>query len=326
MTPMSRHERLTVPPESEGQRLDRFVTERVPLTRSQVQRLVRSGLVTVDGRRTKTGHPVEAGQRVEVEIPPPEPTDIVAQSIALRIVHEDDDIIVVDKPPGLVVHPGAGNPDGTLVNALVHHCPEIEGVGGVRRPGLVHRLDKDTSGLMVAAKRHEAFLALVDSMGRGRLGRTYLALVWGDPGVEGEIDAPIGRDPRNRKRMAVRPGGRAARTTFRSLGRFDFASFVELTLVTGRTHQIRVHMAHVGCPVLGDPLYRGRTHALSRVAPEKRRRARAALGRIERQALHAWRLVIEHPTSRAVLEFEAAPPGDFTDVLEYVKTMSTGSG
>lgn len=323
---MPSHEQLIVLPEHAGERLDRFVTDRVSLTRSQVQRLVRDGRVTVDGRRVKTGHALEAGQVVDVEIPPPAPSHVTAQPISLDVLFEDEDIIVVNKPPGLVVHPGAGNPDGTLVNALVHHCPGVEGVGGVRRPGLVHRLDKDTSGVMVAAKRHDAYLALVAALAAGRLTRSYRSIVFGDPGLEGEIDAPIGRDPRNRKRMAVRRDGRAAQTRFRSLGRFDFASIVELTLVTGRTHQIRVHMSHIGCPVLGDPLYGGRTRALGRVPPERRRRAKAALGRIERQALHAWRLEIEHPSTRAQLSFEATPPDDFADVERYVRGSGSGAG
>jgi len=208
---------LIVPPEAAGRRLDVFVTEHVSLTRSRVQRLARDGKVTVDGRCVKTGHALESGARVEIEIPEPEPSHIVPEPIPLAILHEDDDIIVVAKPPGLVVHPGAGHATGTLVNALVHHCPDVEGIGGVRRPGLVHRLDKDTSGVLVAAKRHAAYLSLVDALARREVRRTYLAIVWGDPGLEGRVEAPIGRHPRHRTEMAVRADGREAETRFRSL-------------------------------------------------------------------------------------------------------------
>ena len=293
-----------------GARLDRFVVAaaggEAAVSRAQVQRWIDEGRVLVNGERPgKAGVRLRAGDRVRVEPPPVVEAEALPEPIPLDIVYEDDAIIVVNKPKGLVVHPAPGHPHGTLVNALLHHCPGLTGIGGVRRPGIVHRLDKETSGLLVAAKTEAAHRALVQALKNRRVRRTYLAIVHGSPPTEtGTIDAPIGRDPANRQRMAVvERGGREAVTHFRVLERFDGFSFVELALETGRTHQIRVHLAYIGHPVAGDTRY----------GP---RRARLF---DDGQALHAARLALRHPTTGEELEFTAPLPPRFQEVLEALR-------
>ena len=286
-----------------GERLDLFVPRRVPaLTRSRVQRLIDEGLVTIDGRRTpKAGARLETGQRVQVSVPPPESTPLQPEPIPLRIVHEDQDLLVVDKPAGLAVHPSPGHSSHTLVHAVLAHCPDdLSGIGGEKRPGIVHRLDKDTSGLIIVAKNDAAHLALARQLKERKVAKTYLALVEGriDP-PEGIIDAPIGRHPRHRKRMAAIAGGRHARTRYRVLREVDGRSLVEVRPETGRTHQIRVHFASLGHPIVGDSLY-------------GRRDAPAAL---TRQFLHAQRLAFTHPRTGDRLQLEAPLPEDLERVL-----------
>jgi len=311
---------LTAGATAEGRRLDHVLTEISGLTRTQVQRLIRSGHVRVDGNVPKAGLALRAGNRVVMIVPTPAPTDIEPEPIPLDIVFEDEWMLVVNKPPGLVVHPGAGVSRGTLVHGLVHHCPEIEGVGGVRRPGIVHRLDKDTSGLLLVAKTHSVYLALAEALRERRIRRRYIAIVWGHLGGAGFIDAPIGRDPHARKRMAIREtGGKAARTEFREKERFDFVSSVELTLQTGRTHQIRVHLAFKGHPVFGDPVYGGRVRPLARLALGSRRRAHRLLTIMRRQALHAERLEFDHPITGRSMRLECAPPDDFSRLVEALR-------
>ncbi|MDQ7843236.1 MAG: RluA family pseudouridine synthase [Armatimonadota bacterium] len=279
-----------------GLRLDTFLAGRVPLSRSQIQALIASGHVTLDGRVVKPATKVRAGQQVEMVVPAREPAAVIPQALPLEIVYEDEDLLVVNKPAGLTVHPGAGRPSGTLVNALAARVPGLLALGGGLRPGVVHRLDKDTSGLLVVAKTERAFRALQQQVASRAMRRTYLALVHGVvPSEEGTIEAPIGRHPRLRTRMAVVPGGRPAITRYRIVERFPAHTLIEAELVTGRTHQIRVHFAHVGHPVVGDPVYGGR---------------RPSLG-IGRQALHAWRLEVSHPVFGQLLRFEAPPPADF---------------
>ncbi len=316
-----RRKRLIVPPEGEGERLDRFLSSTCSLSRSRLQRLIREGHVWVDGRGRKSSFSLSGGATVEIELPPPSPSHIRPQAIPLEILHEDDALIVVNKPAGLVVHPGAGNPDHTLVNALVHHCPDIEGVGGVRRPGLVQRLDKNTSGVLVVAKTEAAFRSLVEAMRRREIVRRYRGLVWGEVPDSGVIELPIGRDPKRRQRMAVRAeGGRPALTAYRTLSRFDFLSYLELTLLTGRTHQIRVHLSHQDHPVFGDPTYGGRSRPLRSLPVAARRVARELLGQIRRQALHAWRLEFKHPVGGEALSLEAPLPRDFARVLAVLES------
>lgn len=286
----------------DGERLDVFVARLLPqLTRSRVRRLIDDGLVAVDGKQPgKAGLALDAGQRVGVTLPPPEPSSLQPEAIPLRIVYEDDDLLVVDKPPGLTVHPAPGHASHTLVNALLAHCPDLSGVGGEGRPGIVHRLDKDTSGLIIVAKNDASHAALARQLKDRRVEKTYLALVRGrvDP-AEGVIDAPLGRHPVQRKKQAVIEGGRPARTRYRVLRAFDGFSLLEVQPESGRTHQIRVHLASIGHPVAGDALY-GRG---------------AALPSLRRQFLHAQRLAFRHPRTGDRLELEAPLAEDLQAVL-----------
>ena len=306
--------RFTVARAEARARLDRILADHVPaLSRSRLKNLIETGRVSIAGETiTEPGYRVKPGQAVTLVIPPPVDETPRAQSIPLQLAYEDDDLIVVDKPAGLVVHPAPGNPDRTLVNALLAHCgASLSGIGGVRRPGIVHRLDKDTSGLMVAAKHDAAHRGLSAQFATRRLSRTYNAVVWGVPRPQGRIEGAIGRDPRNRKRMAVRTsGGKPALTRYRVLkSPSPRWSLVECRLETGRTHQIRVHMAHIGHPLLCDALYGG---ARRRGQGEH---LRAALALCPRQALHAARLAFVHPVSGAELAFESPLPADMQALI-----------
>jgi 23S rRNA pseudouridine1911/1915/1917 synthase len=312
---------------SAGERLDRVLAATIAdLSRSRLKVLILAGEVTVGGRTVRDpGHRVNAGDAIAVNLPPPEPAAPQPENIPLNVVFEDDVIVVIDKPRGLVVHPAAGKPTGTLVNALIAHCGDsLSGIGGVRRPGIVHRLDKDTTGLMVVAKTdraHQSLAAQFADHGRtGPLQRGYLAFVWGAPDrPKGTIDKPIGRHPHARDKMAVRADGREAITHWEVLERYagadgkPVASLVACRLETGRTHQIRVHLAHIGHPLIGDAVYgpgfRTKTARLSPAGAE----AVHALGR---QALHAYLLVIEHPVARRSLEFRSELPGDLLRLRE----------
>jgi 23S rRNA pseudouridine1911/1915/1917 synthase len=318
-----RSETVEVADAEAGERLDRVLANRVAgLSRSRLKTLVLEGRVALAGRTIRDpGHRVNAGDTIVVAVPPPEPAQPRAEAIALTVVYEDEDLIVIDKPAGLVVHPAAGNWTGTLVNALIAHCGEsLSGIGGVRRPGIVHRLDKDTTGLMVVAKTDRAHQALAEQFadhGRtGSLTRGYLAFAWGRPDrPKGTIEAALGRHARARERMAVRPDGRAAVThwsveeSYAGRDGTPAASLIACRLETGRTHQIRVHLAHIGHPVLGDKTYgRGFATKAALLAPA----GRAALGRLERQALHAHLLGFDHPANRRFLEFRSELPGDLS--------------
>jgi 23S rRNA pseudouridine1911/1915/1917 synthase len=306
-----------------GERLDRLLAARIAgLSRSRLKTLVLEGRVALAGRTIRDpGHRVNAGDAIVVEVPPAEPAKPRPEAIPLTVVYEDEDLIVIDKPAGLVVHPAAGNWTGTLVNALIAHCGEsLSGIGGVRRPGIVHRLDKDTTGLMAVAKTDRAHQGLAEQFadhGRsGPLARGYLAFAWGVPDrPKGTIEAPVGRHPRARERMGVHPDGRTAVThwtlseTFAGRDGSPAASLIACRLETGRTHQIRVHLAHIGHPVLGDKVYgRGFATKAALLAPA----GRAALGRLERQALHAHLLGFDHPVTRRFLEFHSELPDDLS--------------
>jgi len=286
-----------------GERLDRYLARALPeLTRSQVQRLIRQGRVTLNGALSRPSTPVRPGMRVTVRIPPPPSEQVSPQPIPLEVVYEDDDLLVVNKPAGMVVHPAQGHRAGTLVNALLARYPGLT-VGDEGRPGIVHRLDKDTSGLVVVAKT-EAALTHLRAQFKGRqVRKTYLALVHGQPPApEGIIEAPVGRDPRHRQRMAVVAGGREARTRYRLLKDLGDYSLLTIFPETGRTHQIRVHLAWLKVPVVGDPVYgRGRR-------PARR------LG-LTRQFLHAWRLAFEGLNGET-LELEAPLPDDLRAALQ----------
>lgn len=287
-------------------RLDRLVMERNPeLTRSRIEGLVKAGFVKVNGApATKAGMKVSEADEVEVSIPPPVPAIPEPEDIPLDVVFEDEDIVVVNKPPDMVVHPAPGHFGGTLVNALLHHCPGLSGIGGVARPGIVHRLDQDTSGLIVVAKTEPAMLALAKAFASHKnVGKTYLAACHGRPRLEsGRIENLIGRHPVDRKRMAiVERNGKTAVTNWRVVGSVDLGSpvsTIECRIETGRTHQIRVHMASLGCPVIGDATY-GKSALDRRLSPPP-----------ARQMLHAWRLELWHPTKGVKMSFVAPVPED----------------
>jgi 23S rRNA pseudouridine1911/1915/1917 synthase len=316
-----RSEKLVVAAEEAGERLDRVLAARVAeLSRSRHKALILAGRVAIDGATIRDpGHRVNAGGTIVLELPPAEDDAVRPETIPLKVLFEDDEIIVIDKPAGLVVHPAAGNRTGTLVNALVAHCGDsLSGIGGVKRPGIVHRLDKDTSGVMVVAKTDRAHRALSRQFanhGRtGALRRSYLAFIWGAPErPRGTIDKPIGRHPHARDKMAVRTGARAAVTHWEVLERYagvdgaPVASLLACRLETGRTHQIRVHLASIGHPLLGDDVY-GR--GFKTKANQLGEKARAALEALGRQALHAYLLVIEHPSQGENLEFRSELPDD----------------
>ncbi len=303
---------------AEGIRVDRFLADAIgSMSRSRVKALIVEGCVTRDGTRlAEPAEPVRPGARYALAIPPAVPATPRPEAIPFTVLYEDADIIVLDKPAGLVVHPAPGNQDGTLVNALLAHCGEsLAGIGGERRPGIVHRLDKDTSGVMVAAKNEVAMAALSAAFAARDLDRAYLAACWAIPSPgSGEIEGAIGRDPRDRKRMAVvARGGKAALTRYRVLRAWDgAASLLECRLATGRTHQIRVHLAARGHPLIGDPVYVRRVPAAARSLPEPGRRA--ALD-FPRQALHAARLGFAHPRTGRPLAFETPPPPDFAGLI-----------
>jgi 23S rRNA pseudouridine1911/1915/1917 synthase len=335
---MDTTETVTVAAEEAGQRLDRVLAARIPaLSRSRLKALILDGQVKVAARTVRDpAAQVNSDDIVTVNLPPPEEPEPKGEEIPLTIVYEDDALIVIDKPPGLVVHPAAGHAQGTLVNALIAHCGDsLSGIGGVKRPGIVHRLDKDTSGLLVVAKTDQAHRALskqFENKAEGPLERAYLAFVWGAPAKpRGTIDAPLDRHPQARDKRAVREGGREAVTHWQLLERFagqdsakqgdkPVASLIACTLDTGRTHQIRVHLAHIGHPILGDETYAtGFKTKASLLSPE----ARAALEALGRQALHAYRLAFAHPQTGAPMEFKSELPADLRRLHQALAAPAT---
>lgn len=323
MTAGERRLSATVEAAEAGERLDRMLARRFgDLSRTRLKHLVEDGRVSVNGATiTNPSERVKPGQLVAVAVPAATAALPAAQAMALDIRYEDADLLVLQKPAGLVVHPAPGNADGTLVNALLAHCGEsLAGIGGVRRPGIVHRLDKDTSGLMVIAKTERAHAKLAADFAARRIERAYLALVWGVPSPRaGEIVGAIGRNPANRKTMAVvRRGGKPALTRYRVLRVFkDVAALVECRLATGRTHQIRVHLAERGHPVIGDPIY-GRSRGRKRALPEP---IRSALEAFPRQALHAAKLGFDHPTTSEHLDFTDDIPSDMSGLIRILETL-----
>jgi 23S rRNA pseudouridine1911/1915/1917 synthase len=316
----------------EGQRLDRFLSMSLPgLSRTRVQSLIRDGHTSRGGATIEdVKYRVKPGDRFELALPPATPSELGAEAIPLTIVYEDEALIVIDKPAGLVVHPGAGHATGTLVNALIAHCGKsLSGIGGVARPGIVHRLDKDTSGLMVVAKTDQAHHALAEQFadhGRsGELERGYLALVWGAPSrPQGTIDAPVGRHPAIRTKMAVlKDKRREAVTHWRVVAAFGrgkekIASLLACTLETGRTHQVRVHLSAIGHPLIGDPLYGQGFKTKLRKLPEPLRSKLATLGR---QALHAATLAFVHPVAGTLLKFNSELPPDLAEIVDDFKEL-----
>jgi len=313
--PVSDRLRFEVSEVHAGERLDRAVSLLHPdLTRSQARRLIDDDRVWKNGTPGRPADRVAPGDQIEIDLPGPRAADIEAQPIALDVLYEDTDLIVVNKPAGLVIHPAAGNPDGTLVNALLHHCADLSGIGGVERPGIVHRLDKDTTGVIVAAKNDRAHLGLSLAFRRRSVEKAYLAVCYGTPADDRlVVDAPIGRHPRDRRQMAVTADGRPARTLVEVRERLTGGAVLTCRLVTGRTHQIRVHLAHIGHALVGDRLYAGRQWRNLPVPLQ------ATCRDFPRQALHAWRLAFEHPVTRHLVTFEAPVPADMARLIEVLR-------
>ena len=316
---------LEVGPEYAGKRLDVFLTAcDESMSRAAAQRLIEEGCVTVDGKASKVSQKLDAGQTVVYSVPPTKPAHASPEDIPLDIVYEDEDLIVLNKPKGMVVHPAPGSESGTLVNALLAHCKGLSTIGGVERPGIVHRLDKDTTGLLVIAKNDMAHRDLQQQIQQRTAERRYLALVWGNPRFEqAVVDAPIGRHPADRKKMAVIEDtnlhrAREASTRFRVLERFGSFTLLEAKLETGRTHQVRVHAAYAGHPVVGDPAYSGNRRIQSgrrEFVQEVNRLIDSMCG----QALHAYMLSFDHPRTRERFSFTRPAPPEMEALLDYLR-------
>ena len=316
-------ERLVVE-SADNARLDTWLAAHFPdLSRSRAAQLLEQGRVLVNGAPARKSQRLASGDIVHVDMPDAVPTSIAAENIPLAIVFEDEDLLVVNKPAGLVVHPAPGHSSGTLVNALLYHVKDLSGIGGVLRPGIVHRLDCDTSGLLIVAKNDVAHRALSAALKRREVRRIYLAAAWGHLAQDiMEIDAPIARSRNDRKRMAVLPDGRAARTRLRRLARWRAADLIQAELETGRTHQIRVHLAHIGHPVVGDATYgAGAERGMS--GPDRRWASELAK-RVPRQFLHAARLRFVHPRTGAEMKFDAALPPDLAQAAEWAESTTPG--
>lgn len=314
-------------------RLDVYLAARMPdLSRSHIQKLISRSCVTVNGVSVKAGHKLQPGEGVHVVVPPPEPSEILPERIPLEVVYEDDQIIVINKPKGMVVHPAPGSRTGTLVNAVIAYTDDLSGIGGVERPGIVHRLDKDTSGLLVVAKTDAAHASLQAQIQARTAQRRYMALVWGETKFEeAVVDAPIGRHPVDRQKQAVikdtsRYKARKAVTHLKAIERFQGFTLLEARLDTGRTHQIRVHCAFIGHPVVGDPLYGGTKRTLSGpsfarmgIGQTAQREFVRLIDNLRGQALHAFALSFDHPTTGQRLSFEVPPPADMADLLGWLR-------
>ncbi|MCC7263782.1 MAG: RluA family pseudouridine synthase [Candidatus Latescibacteria bacterium] len=308
--------KIHVAPDEAPQRLALFLGRHCPeLSRSRIQGLIKEEAVRVNGQPARASYQIRPADCIDLELPAPVELSVDAEAIPLDVVYEDEDLLVLNKGPGMTVHPAPGSWQGTLVNALLHHCRDLSGINGVLRPGIVHRLDRDTTGLLVVAKNDQAHRQLAAQLQSRQLERRYSALVWGQLRLlQGRIEAPIGRHPRDRKKMGVVAGGRAAITHYQVAERLPFLNLLDLRLETGRTHQIRVHLQHLGHPVFGDPVYGGRTPVRG-LQPAQRLRAEELLGLISRQALHARRLRFTHPRRGEWLEFDAPLPPDLSALL-----------
>jgi len=307
---------LAVDQGQEGIRLDVWLARQSKgMSRSRIQQLIRAGLVTVNAQTVKESHKIKPGEQIEVNIPPPHPVELKAEQIPLNILFEDDFLLVIDKPSGLVVHPAPGHDAGTLVNAVLYHCPRLEGIGGELRPGIVHRLDKDTSGVILVAKTEAALSALADQFKQREISKEYLAIVLGalSP-ASGQIRTMIGRHATDRKKMTAVPRkGRPAITIYDTMEKLGNFSLVRLKPETGRTHQLRVHLAHVHHPVIGDEKY-GRRSSWN--LPVE----------VKRQMLHAHKIIFRHPGTGQKMEFSAPMPEDMERLLDYLQKMQKAEG
>jgi 23S rRNA pseudouridine1911/1915/1917 synthase len=311
---------ITVPDVSSGTRLDAFLASVVPdLTRSAVQRLIEDGDVLINGIVQKSSYKISEGEEIFVTIPPPVPSSAVAEEMQLDILYEDSDLIVINKPAGLTVHPGAGASSGTLVNGLLAHCSDLSGIGGEIRPGIVHRIDKDTSGILVVAKNDAAHEGLAAQFRAHTVKRVYLALVFGSPKTDkGRVESTIGRHPVDRKRMSSSAKhGRHSVTHWKVMARFPEVTLLKLRLETGRTHQIRVHMSESGHPLVGDSVYGGAARGAGLKSPEFRAMAK----KFGRQALHAKTLGFRHPSTGEYIEFDSELPEDMQALLDYLERI-----
>ena len=309
---------FSVTPEETGLRLDLFLTQKEPsLSRARIQKAIDEECVWVNGRSVPASRKLKPGDEVRIALPEAQPCGALPEAIPLTILYEDESLLVIDKPAGLVVHPAPGHAGGTLVNALLHHCRDLSGIGGVLRPGIVHRLDKETSGLLIVAKSDAAHQGLAGQFKRREVKKTYQALVYGDPKTDdGRIEAAVGRHPTDRKKMSTQSRhGRPAVSLWRVRERYGCATLLEVDIETGRTHQIRVHLTALGHPVIGDAVYggEGRFRAIGDAA------IRARVKRMERQALHAWRLSFTHPLTGEALTFTAPLPADMADLCDFLR-------
>lgn len=318
---MGRKIEILVPPRKERERLDKFLAREVSrLSRSLLQKLIEEERVLVNGKPTKPHHLILPNEKIEIHIPQPQKLEVIPEDIPLDIIYEDENLLVVNKRAGMVVHPALGNYSGTLVNALLYHCKHLSVVSGNLRPGLVHRLDKDTSGLLVVAKDDQTHRKLALQFSRKEIEREYWAIVWGNlKEKEGRIQTHIGRNPKNRKKMAVVSEGKTAVTNYRVIKEFDLLSLIGLKLETGRTHQIRVHLSHIGHPVFGDGVYGGRNKRLGSLSNRDRERAAKLLEMMPRQALHAKTLGFFHPVKKEFMRFDSKLPRDMGSLLEELR-------
>ncbi|MBN2542056.1 RluA family pseudouridine synthase [bacterium] len=311
--------KIAVPKGIEPTRIDIFLAgnDKIELSRTQIKKMIGEKLIMIPDKGVKPNFILRGGETIEVTIPEEVPFRLIAQDIPLNIVFEDEYLMIVNKPPGMVVHPARGNWEGTLLNAILHHTREISRIGGDHRPGIVHRLDKATSGLLIFAKSEKAHRKLTYMLEKRRIHRTYQALVWGIPKkFKMTIDLPLGHNPKDHKKRAVVPGGKESLTVYEVIKLYDFTSHLSIKLHTGRTHQIRVHMNHIGHPVFGDPDYGGRDERLGGVAPQFREKAKRLLELIDRQALHAKTLGFMHPISGEKLSFDSELPDDIQNIID----------
>lgn len=312
--------RIVVPPKQSKVRLDVYLTHQVEnATRNKVQKAIQDGAVLINGKRVKPSYPIAPNDIIDITFPRPPRTEAKPENIPLDIIYEDDQLLIVNKAAGMVTHPAYGNYTGTLVNALLHHCNKLSKVNTESRPGIVHRLDKETTGLMVIAKNNVAHHFLAKQFSKRTIDREYWAIVWGQfKKSKGTIEANLGRSKRDRKKVAVTAEGKHAITEYEVLKQFDFLSLVRLKLKTGRTHQIRVHLAHIGHPVFGDPTYSGRSNIWNGLEGKKALHAQNLLEIISRQALHAKTIGFIHPKTKELVKFDSELPGDMREVLERI--------
>lgn len=313
---------IDVPTKISGIRLDLFLSnQNLGLSRSRIQKLISQQHILVDGRPTKPSYKIKGKEKITIKIPPLEKLSLEPEDIPLDILYEDSDLLVVNKKAGMVVHPALGNYSHTLVNALLFHCNDLSGINGVLRPGIVHRLDKNTSGLLVVAKNDFAHLSLSEQIKNRTLLREYVAIVWGHmPSDKGMIEAPIGRSLKDRKKMTVtRLKGRESLTEYQVQERFDLCDLLSIRLKTGRTHQIRVHLSYLNHPVLGDPEYGGRQKWIKGIHDQHRLLAQKLLSLIDRQALHAKKLGFLHPRTKEYKEFDSFLPTNIESVLSLLR-------